>query len=318
MIGAPATSRQETPVFFDADEGTLFGFFGRPTTDPVGAAIVTLPGGSTPLSTNRNRFSVRVCRQMAGLGYHSLRFDYHGAGESTGMIERLDLAQPFIHDLHAAVGWLEDRGIREFVFVGSCFGGRTALSSAPGISGVKGVVMVSPPVRDEAMGERSTVTAALEWSVGQYVRRALRPRTLAGLLDANHRAVYARYIRTKLRALSARRTNGSSSSAAEAPSPVLPAGPNLLEPLAALVERRVPVLFIYGSTEVHYKEFLTAREGELGEILERAGDLVEVVTVPGRVHGFPSLRVQESAAELVSDWVSRLDRAPVGAVRAST
>jgi pimeloyl-ACP methyl ester carboxylesterase len=318
VIGRPATSVDETPVFFDAEDGTLFGFFGRPTVDPLGVGIVLLPGGSTPLSTNRNRFSVRVCREMAASGYHSMRFDYHGAGESTGMIERLDLAQPFVHDLRAAVAWMQERGVREFVFVGSCFGGRTGLSAAPAIPGTKAVVMISPPVRDESMGERGTITAALEWSLGRYLRRALHPRTIAGLFDANHRKIYARYVRMKRHALSARRRNGSSPTDA-APSPVQAAGRNLLEPLAALVDRRVPVLFLFGETEVHHMEFQRAREGALGEILDRAGDLIEVVTIPGRVHGLPSLRVQDAAAELVSEWLSRrTDAAPIGAASVST
>ena len=88
-----AGAGEESPVFFKAANHQLFGILTEPTGDPLGTVVIPLSGGGTPLSTNRNRFSVRLCREVARLGFHALRFDYHGIGESEGQVAPFELRQ---------------------------------------------------------------------------------------------------------------------------------------------------------------------------------------------------------------------------------
>ena len=82
----------------------------------------------------------------------------------------------------------------------------------------------------------------------------------------------------------------------------------LLRSLTALVERRVPILFLYGERDTAYQEFLQAQDGPIGKLLHRAGDAVQVRVIPGILHGWGSIPAGETAVDLMTESVARLDR----------
>jgi pimeloyl-ACP methyl ester carboxylesterase len=277
---------------FSGGRETLFGILTAPTGAAAGTWVALVPGGSGNLdSINRNRLWVRVARQLASIGCHAFRFDYHGAGESTGTAERLRLDRPFTDDLAGAVQFVQARGAEKIVLVGSCFGARTALAGARDVADLRGVVLIAPYVRNLTHAERVAEGMASGWSMRQYMRRVLRVRTIRGMLNRDRRTVYRTVLRAKVR--------GQSGS------------PNtddaiFVEPLAELVDRRVPTLLVFGDSDDPTSiEFAQAREGRLAEILERAGDLIEIRSLPGKVHGLRTLAVQDSVTDLVSEWLLR-------------
>lgn len=295
-----AGSREEIPAFFPAGEETLFGIFTRPTVHPIGVAVIFLPGGGgTRLSTNRNRLWVRLCRRVASLGYHALRCDYRGAGESTGTADKLRLDQPFIADIDGAARWVERQGVSKFILVGSCFGARTALTFAPQHPGVRGLVLISPPTRDYGEGERQVTRMAHEWSIWEYVRRSLRPRTIKGLFHGDRRRTYAKVARAKWRVGAERRRKDSLKQE------TVGFSRNFLDPFREVIERKVPVMVIHGEGEPTHGEFQEAITGPVGKLLERAGSMVEVLVAPAPVHGFTAVRSQDAVADLVGDWLDR-------------
>ena len=292
---ALAPSQQERPAFFSAGSELLFGILTEPVGDPVGTAVVLVPGGAgTRESINRNRIWVRLARRAAGLGYHALRFDYHGSGESTGVEERLRLDRPFTGDLQAAARWAEAQGVSSLVLVGSCYGARTALSYAPNATKLAGLVLATPYIRDMAQGERVATLMAVEWSFGQYVRRLFSRRALRGFLKRDKRRAYVRVAKARVRQLARklrwrRRYDGAS--------------PKFIDPLVTLLERRIPVLFLFGEEDYAYEAFLRAKEGRLGRLLEKAGPLVQVAVLPGRIHAFPTTRCQDEVIERITQWL---------------
>lgn len=289
---------EEEPAFFSAGSETLFGILTRPNVKSLGIAVVMLPGGAgTRLSSNRNRLSVRFARRVSQLGYHAFRFDFHGAGESTGAEEFLRLDQPFVDDVDGAVRWLRQQGVSRFVLIGSCFGARTALASASRLSGVRGAVLISPPVRDYGEGERVVTRLANDWSIWRYLGRALRPRVLMGFFTRDRRPVYAKAARLKWRSLQSRLRVGSRAEGEGV------ASPKFTEPLMNLLERRIPVLILYGDAEESYQEFRQARRGRLAALLEGADATVS--TLPGSVHGFTSVEIQDAVLDVVADWLAR-------------
>jgi pimeloyl-ACP methyl ester carboxylesterase len=293
------TSAQETPVFFPAGDDTLFGVFTRPIADARGTAAMLLVGGGAT-ATNRNRISVRLARRLAEDGYHALRLDYHGVGESTGVLAHAPrVSEPFVSDVEGGLRWIHGRGIQRCVLVGSCFGGRTALSSAPQVSGVEAVVLLSPPLRDLAMDQEVGTRLALRVSAPQAVRRALSPKGLLGWRDPARRRTYVQFLKVKARMLW------------RLPGRLLRRRPDdswvsrdLLEPIEALAGKGVPVLFVYGTKDYHYDDFLLARPGRLGKVLSHA-PLTDVLVVEGPVHGFPKIQVQEQVLGSVVDWLRR-------------
>lgn len=146
---------EDVPAFFAGGAETLFGVLTRPTGEPNGTTVTMLTGGGYITSTHRNRMYVTLGRRLSVHGYHSFRFDYHGTGESTGTVERFSLDQPFSEDVSGALRWIEAREPTKHVLIGSCFGARTVLSCSPGVAGLAGAVLISPPVRDFSWDPRT-------------------------------------------------------------------------------------------------------------------------------------------------------------------
>ncbi|MGH2770590.1 MAG: alpha/beta fold hydrolase [Actinomycetota bacterium] len=298
-MSAPATSADEAPTFFRAGSHELFGILTRPTVDPRGSALIMLAGGCYVPAMHRNRLSVRITRRAAALGYHAFRMDYHGVGESTGFVETWRLGDLFVDDLEGGLAWIRQQGISRFVLAGSCFGARTCLATAARVRELEAVILLVPPVRDFEMGMREVEAAP----PSSDLKRAFSKEKLRGLLDARTRSRYRRR-GWALLAAAARRAARR-----------LGIGPRdefasrvsrkFLDSLDALVERRIPVLIVYGDQDSDYREFRRAQAGRLGKILERAAGRVEVRVAPGQVHGFTTLGAQETTLEIIEEWLAR-------------
>jgi dienelactone hydrolase len=288
---------QEQPTFFRAGRETLFGLFSTPPRDELSTTVIVLGGGgTTPTAIGRNRFFVTLCRRLALLGYHAFRFDYHGLGESTGTAEfRLD--RPFLKDLEGAVSLVEGRGLLSYVLVGSCFGARTALSGGPGLAGLRGVVLLAPPLRDFALSEPRTAG----WRPRDYAAVALHPRRLLGEKEKVTLRRYLRFAGSGTRVLLRRLRDRLPGQRGE----LSWVSGRFLDPLSSLAEQGVPVLLLYGTEDDEYRDFELAQAGRLGEIMAR-WPTVEVRSLVGQVHGFTQLDSQGPTSDLIVDWITRI------------
>ena len=292
----------EVPTFFQAGPETLFGILTQPSASTAanGTAVMILAGGATPVTTNRNRLSVRLCRGVAALGFHAFRLDYHGAGESTGMVKQLRLNQPFDEDAEGGLVWMQERGIEDFVLVGSCFGSRVALAEAAANDRVRRLILVAAPSRDAVMGNRGIARTADEWSTWRFMRKALHPHILRGWFDANRRRLYRRYAREKWRAIMRLARHRFARSNTDDPPWI---SSQFLEQFRTVVDRSVRILLLYGESDSFYTDFRRALDGTLGTIIEEAGDQIETRVLPGQIHGFTQLSVQDAVLQEILDWL---------------
>ncbi len=289
------TSTFEEPLFFRAGRETLFGVFSRPRASIESPAVVILGGGgTTPTATGRNRFFVALCRRLAGLGYHTLRFDYHGLGDSTGSAEfRLD--RPFIEDLRGSLNVITERGISSFALVGSCFGARTALTAAPSLAGLRGLVLLAPPIRDYGLSEPRTVG----WRWRDYAIAAVQPRRLLGSGEKMTPRRYVRFARSGVRFVLRRlrqRLRGTHETSW--------VSRRFLEPLSSVAATGIPILLLYGTEDEEYRDLEAARVGPLGTILTSWPN-VEVKTLEGQVHGFTRVDSQGPTMDVIVDQIVR-------------
>jgi uncharacterized protein len=309
-VSPAAGTSDETPFFVRSPDGEeIFGVVTDPTADPRGVAAFVLTGGAFVGATNRNRVSVRIARHLAGLGFHAVRMDYHGVGDSTGDIDTYTLDDPWVEDILPAVLMLQERGIDEFVFIGTtCFGARTALSTAARVANVRGVVLLAAPIRDFPYSKNPDTT-----STRHYLGRALSPSTLRALRDPRKRHEYASVVRWKLRSAWRRvRSRLGPRAAGGAPAPVADGiSPTYYDPLSALAKRGVPVLIGYGLDDQFYREFTESRTSpRLSALLDAPGTSVEVRTVPGSIHSLRRISAQDAILELTTDWLLALDSRP--------
>ncbi|MGH2787249.1 MAG: alpha/beta fold hydrolase [Actinomycetota bacterium] len=291
----------ERPVFFPAKEETLFGLLTSPRgAERSGIGAIVLSGGGSPISTNRNRLSVLLCRELATRGLHSFRFDYHGVGESTGRVESFRLDRPFTDDLLAAASWLQTEGITKPILIGtSCFGARTALATAQHLDGLQALVLGTVPVRDFEMGDRVTTRVAQEMSVRDYVRQGVRFRNVRRLVKPKWRRLFVRAAKAKLKVEFSKRVRSAPQKGAW----LKPVSDSFTDPVVKLQQRKIPTLFVYGDQDDFLSEFQRARNGELTDVLSETERWWDLATVPGRLHGFTQLAAQVRFLQVVCEWV---------------
>lgn len=298
-------STREQPVFFEAGDDTLFGIHSHPEDDRRGVGVILIAGGDlVNAALGRNHVGVHLARRLAADGYDVFRFTYHGVGDSTGVVESLHLHRPFTDDVVGAAAYLRTTGLDRFVLVGSCFGSRTALSSAPLIPDTAGLVLVTPPSagydRTEAMAEY----IARNRSLGEYIRKALSLEKIREMFHAGRRRTYVNLFKKKVNQLLRRgkaKVSGDASGGEYAW-----VSPMLLEPLQVMVDRKVPVLFSFGTHDQWLEEFNSAAQGPLGPILEAGADTIEVLDdLPGVAHGLVRVHVQQAFADTTVDWITR-------------
>lgn len=303
-----AAGWREQPAFFPGEDGsTLLGIFGTPTTEPLGVAAFVLSAGGFIGSTHRNRLNVRICSELAAAGFHTMRFDWHGVGDSTGTVDRFDLDRPFVQDVLGAARWVLDQGIDRFVVIGSCFGARTALAGASSIEGLEALFLVSLPLRTRG---RSTPRRdrgqriAEERSMFEVLRKGLRPSAISALRHPRRRRVAWRFAEAKARSIFRQRERGVRPTAGEQTT----GGQDLSWVSADVVAwlehaaRHSRIHLVYGAEDHGYREFLETQSGPLAKAL--ASGRIEVEVLPGEVHGFQHVDAQEAVLESVRGWAA--------------
>lgn len=165
-------SYEEFPVFVPAADEHLGAVVCAPAGRGRDLGVVLLTGANFT-RVHRNDMWVRLARTLAARGYPSIRFDYHGVGDSSGSLDRYDLETPFEDDVLAAARFLQRAaGVRHLALVGTCFGGRSALAAAARTGDAAGLVVFPLPVDGIAArgGIRSRLLRALHRRPGLAAR----------------------------------------------------------------------------------------------------------------------------------------------------
>jgi pimeloyl-ACP methyl ester carboxylesterase len=297
----------------------LLGVFTSPVSTPLDIGAIVLTGGGFYGSTHRNRLNVRICRELASQGFHALRLDWHGVGDSTGSVDRFHLDRPFPDDVLGASSWLVQRGIRRTAIVGSCFGARSALAAAARIDGLEAMLLVSTPIRSgrseaPASREQRLAEGLSTWAV---LRRGLRPSTIAGLRNRQRRRTAWRFAVAKVGSpvRRIRSTLGADDATPDARG-LSWVSDDVIASLE-LAAARAPVALVYGDRDDFFADFTQARAGRLHDVL--LGGEIEVEILPGEVHGFQSVEAQDAVLRSVQRWASAVaGRASTRAIVATT
>ena len=289
MSLAVATAAQETPIWIESGDESIFAVITHPPETRGDTGVILLPGGSWMPSTMRNRMYVDLARRIAAAGATVVRIDYQGVGESTGETPFFDLTRPPSSDVIGAASLLEELGCRRLVAVGSCFGGRAALSVLSDHPDLVGLVMSASPAEDYP-GESK--------SLGWHARKAFSRETLRNLRDRYPK--YLRILRKKAAKWVSPRngSNGASTTMS----------PDYVAGLQRIVDRRIPTLLLHGTEDRHYPPFHRGMDSPVGARMLESG-VIQVEVREGELHGeltieaqrFASSRIERFVVDIVND-----------------
>lgn len=197
-------SKASEPFFFSGMHGELFGIYHDPEVPMRGEAILLCYPAPQEMMRSQQA-QVQLARELAGLGYPVLRFDYAGTGDSDGNIEKLNLSD-WIADTCQAAGVLKKKsGLTRLLILGTRLGGTIALRASQEL-GARRLVLWDPIIDGlaylEALGstQRAMLSSdplgaprahpryRLPQSLGFHLSQGFC-QELAGILPANLEAV---------------------------------------------------------------------------------------------------------------------------------
>ena len=249
---------RETPIRFGPASG-LFGILSQPSEH----ARAPRSGGHTAIlmlnvGTNHrvgpNRLYVRMARHWARAGYHALRFDLAGMGDSraaAGYATARLYSKDSVADVQAAIDALSARGCERFVLLGLCSGAYAAFQTTLADPRVVAQILLNPRRLSVAKGDTLEIVMSEAYKSSRYYQRALlTPRTYLRLMRGE---VNARGIGRRMRALLAARVARVRDRVLGRPA----ADEDVLANVRLLCRRGVESLFVVGAEDdgLDYLEF---------------------------------------------------------------
>ena len=183
---------RDTPIAF-GPEGRLFGILTEPVSSPIRrrTAILLVNPGSVH-RVGCNRLWVRWARRWAALGYHVLRANLSGLGDSPpvgNLPDNLTYSPHGVADARHAVAELCARaGVDRVVVGGLCSGAYLAFHSALAGPPVSGVMLLNPVTFYFKPGMSLGVNGARAFKQTAHYKRAILPpdiwlKALRGRID---------------------------------------------------------------------------------------------------------------------------------------
>jgi predicted alpha/beta hydrolase len=146
----PLEGRRAEPIYFDADDRTLFGWIHLPAPGPVKRTglVICSPFGYEAICSHR---SVRAFAEAAATsGVPTLRFDYGGTGDSADGAPHDDQIDLWSRDVIAAVAELRRRtGVDQVCLLAFRLGAILAVRAATHCAAVRALMLVAPVMSGE-------------------------------------------------------------------------------------------------------------------------------------------------------------------------
>jgi len=300
---------QEEAVRF-GDHQYLLGILSRPANPAPLPAVLFLNAGLIH-HIGPSRIYVRMAREIASMGFNTLRFDFSGVGDSCARADGLPVDVALIHDVRQAMDYLEDRlGISEFLLIGHCGGAWVAFVAAAEDERVIGTVLINPESTQDNWVEYDRQRKESNYYKNYYAKEALFDadrwkKVLTG--KADYRSIYNNIVNTVIRNEVSTRTfrlrnrDGQTEPNTEA----TPWEDRLIRVAETLMSRRTRLLLTFskGSSSFDYVHTL------LGKQLQTmfASDKAEQVIIPNADHTFTLLAGQQALSEQIAAWCATFE-----------
>jgi pimeloyl-ACP methyl ester carboxylesterase len=267
----------------------LHGVHHRPGGENDRGVGVVFVHGWSGYSIGPHRMFVNAARRLAGEGFHCIRPDLRGRGDSPGDKDDTDL-DGMIDDVLAAGRYLRGNGIEKLCVLGICSGGNVTLGAASLDKSIDGLILWSTPLFAEHKKKTEELRRTGFFLV-EYLKKLFRRETyakfFAGKLD----------LRLILRILTGKgRGNPRAVDGDRNPKD------SLRDVMSDLEGYSGRALFIYGSAD----DEAAGAPGFYEQYCEENSIPAAFHTVDGANHSYYSLDWEKEVIETTLSWLKEL------------
>jgi hypothetical protein len=325
----------QQPVVFRNRAGLrLFGILHTPDSPVPGAPALLLLSPGVKMRVGPERLYRRMAAQFVEAGLTVLRFDFHGLGDSEGVLQEELLRDVYNHievgrfvdDTVDAMNWLEqETGIRQFILSGLCGGAITGLLTGQREARVVGLLAlgITPVLASRSADPSLYMTRQQLDTIGQtYLSKLTNPRAWLRMLtlQSDYRLLWRAFVRRRqppappVPAASADTASAGPAPDADNASPLFP--PAFFE----MLRRRHPMLLVFGGADRLHFEFEEKFLARHGERLKSLPATYDVHVIERANHVLSSDAWQREMLDVSHHWLDRhfLRRAPAAALAQSS
>jgi len=265
----------------------------------TGAGVVLLNAGVVHRA-GPHRLYVNLARKLARNGVHVLRFDHSGIGDSPRRRDDLPFGKSAVEETRGAIDLLEkEHGCSRFVVIGLCSGTLSAFRTACVDERITGLVLLTALLEDPADVDDAVVQQALD---RRTARSYMKEKAL-------HSGSWRRLLTGKVSPKKIARVLGRTLLGDTGALPT--ASPGTVElgrELAALLDRGVSLLFIYGEPTTVLEYFRMTLEPLVPELRKRGH--LDVHVLKRSDHTFTLIHDQQTVLTTIDEWLRSKQLAP--------
>lgn len=301
------------PVSFLNRQGlTLHGMLHEPDAALARGVCILLLSPGIKGRVGPHRLYLKLAEPLVAAGFHVLRFDYYGLGDSGGELAERVMADMYnsiqggryVEDTIAAMDWMSGQhGISRFVGSGLCGGSISALLTAQADRRIEALLGIGLPSTLEGGAQnfdRFMTRGQLRQEGQTYLRKALDPKAWSRFLSG--KSGY-RLIGRALRELVA--------PSKRKPAAATPAGePDNANPLfapafLALLKARRPILLTFSSGDRHRFNFGEKFEERFAKEISGIGHPYQLLLIDGANHVLSDPRWIDELLRSALPWLDR-------------
>jgi dienelactone hydrolase len=234
-----------------------------------------------------HRINVQIARRLAASGFHAIRLDLAGIGDSANRTDDLSLQAGVVSDVKAAMDFLgHEYELGQFVLMGICSGANNALQVAQHEARVSGIVCIEP-----------YYFATTAYHIYVYKKRLLNPRSWRRLVATD--SDFWRILKRKFRAGNLRTIKNQKNR--------IPGGQHesfkhrITSEIQSLIGRGVNLHFVYCmDSPSYYNHHLPLRDHE-DFLPQYHSSLFENTD-----HTFTLLSAQQMLVNTIDEWMKTL------------
>lgn len=305
------------PVSFRNARGeTLHGMLHAPTAETRRGVCILLLSPGIKGRVGPHRLYLKLAGPFVAAGFHVLRFDYYGLGDSEGTLAERVMADMYnsiqggryVEDTIAAMDWMaEHHGISRFVGSGLCGGSISALLTAQADRRVDSLLGIGLPSTLEGglqNVDRFMTRGQLRQEGQGYLRKILQPDAWKRFLSG--RSGYGLIIRALKELVVPTRKKPVPPAASTAPEAVPDnANPLFAPAFCAMLEARRPILLNFSSGDRHRFNFGEKFEERHAAAIARIAHPYELELIQGANHVLSDPRWIDQMLGTSLRWLDR-------------